>query len=82
MSAFGLNFCHGLGLGLHERPLVAGELLQGSYELGPGWCSRSRRSVHEGRRPRRGSRRKWFDAAGAKIITLFPARTLPIANKY
>ena len=23
MSAFGLNFCHGLGLGLHERPLVS-----------------------------------------------------------
>jgi Xaa-Pro dipeptidase len=23
MSAFGLNFCHGLGLGLHERPLIS-----------------------------------------------------------
>ncbi len=23
MDAFGLNFCHGLGLGLHERPLVS-----------------------------------------------------------
>src|SRR5947207_2648172 len=23
MEAFGLNFCHGLGLGLHERPLVS-----------------------------------------------------------
>jgi len=22
MAAFGLNFCHGLGLGLHERPLI------------------------------------------------------------
>ncbi len=24
MDAFGLNFCHGLGLGLHERPLICG----------------------------------------------------------
>src|SRR6516164_373480 len=23
MAAFGLNFCHGLGLGLHERPLIS-----------------------------------------------------------
>jgi hypothetical protein len=23
MAAFGLNFCHGLGLGLHERPISA-----------------------------------------------------------
>ena len=23
MEAFGLNFCHGLGLGLHERPLIS-----------------------------------------------------------
>jgi len=23
MDAFGLNFCHGLGLGLHERPLIS-----------------------------------------------------------
>src|SRR5206468_10432116 len=22
MAAFGLNFCHGLGLGLHERPIL------------------------------------------------------------
>ena len=23
IDAFGLNFCHGLGLGLHERPLIS-----------------------------------------------------------
>src|SRR5260370_4148263 len=23
MEAFGLNFCHGLGLGLHERPIIS-----------------------------------------------------------
>src|SRR5438132_7979843 len=23
MAAFGLNFCHGLGLGLHERPIIS-----------------------------------------------------------
>src|SRR5262249_59194616 len=23
MAAFGLNFCHGIGLGLHERPIIS-----------------------------------------------------------
>ena len=23
MGAFGLNFCHGIGLGLHERPIIS-----------------------------------------------------------
>jgi Xaa-Pro dipeptidase len=23
MAAFGLNFCHGIGFGLHERPIIS-----------------------------------------------------------
>ena len=37
MSAFGLNFCHGLGLGLHERPLISRlNSFKDPYELKAG----------------------------------------------
>ena len=37
MSAFGLNFCHGLGLGLHERPIISRlTSLQDPMELAAG----------------------------------------------
>src|SRR3990172_1484535 len=36
-EAFGLNFCHGLGLGLHERPLISRvNSFKESIELSPG----------------------------------------------
>src|SRR3974390_746567 len=37
MAAFGLNFCHGLGLGLHERPIISRlSSLQDPMELKEG----------------------------------------------
>ena len=37
MAAFGLNFCHGLGLGLHERPLISRlNSFKDPYELKAG----------------------------------------------
>ena len=39
MEAFGLNFCHGLGLGLHERPLVSRlNSLKSRSSSKPAWC--------------------------------------------
>jgi Xaa-Pro dipeptidase len=49
MAAFGLNFCHGLGLGLHERPLISTRTNSRRE-----WCSRSRPSAP----PRMGCRRR------------------------
>ena len=87
MDAFGLNFCHGLGLGLHERPrgqsrlnsfnepieLKVGHGVRGG-DLLPG----DRRHV---RRAHRGGSR-CSRRPGQQIISLYPAQELPIANPY
>ena len=85
MSAFGLNFCHGLGLGLHERPLISRlNSLKDPYELKAGmvfavetFCPAS-----DGVSAARIEEEVVLTPDGAKIITLFPAQELPIANKY
>ena len=85
MSAFGLNFCHGLGLGLHERPLISRlNSLKDPYELKAGmvfavetFCPAS-----DGVSAARIEEEVVLTPQGAKIITLFPAQELPIANKY
>ena len=61
MEAFGLNFCHGLGLGLHERPLVSRlNSLKEPIELKVGHGVRRRNLLSRERRHtrRRGSRRR------------------------
>ena len=85
MSAFGLNYCHGLGLGLHERPLISRvNSLKDPYELQAGmvfavetFCPAS-----DGISAARIEEEVVLTPNGAKIITLFPAQELPIANKY
>lgn len=85
MEAFGLNFCHGLGLGLHERPLISRvNSLKDPYELKAGmvfavetFCPAS-----DGVSAARIEEEVVLTPDGAKIITLFPAQELPIANKY
>jgi Xaa-Pro dipeptidase len=85
MAAFGLNFCHGLGLGLHERPLISRlNSFRDPYELKTGmvfavetFCPAS-----DGISAARIEEEVVLTPTGAKIITLFPAQELPIANKY
>ncbi len=85
MEAFGLNFCHGLGLGLHERPLISRlNSLKDPYELKAGmvfavetFCPAS-----DGVSAARIEEEVVLTPNGAKVITLFPAQELPIANKY
>jgi len=85
MAAFGLNFCHGLGLGLHERPLISRlNSFKDPYELKAGmvfavetFCPAS-----DGVSAARIEEEVVLTPDGAKIITLFPALELPIANKY
>ncbi len=85
MSAFGLNFCHGLGLGLHERPLISrlNSFIE-PYELKAGmvfavetFCPAS-----DGYGAARIEEMVVLTPDGAKIISLYPADELPIANPY
>jgi len=85
MEAFGLNFCHGLGLGLHERPLISRlNSLKEPIELKVGmvfavetYCPAS-----DGISAARIEEEVILTPAGPKIISLYPAEELPIANPY
>src|SRR4030095_13470917 len=85
MAAFGLNFCHGLGLGLHERPLLSRlNSFAEPYELKAGmvfavetFCPAS-----DGMSAARIEEMVVLTPDGAKIISLYPAKELPVANKY
>jgi Xaa-Pro dipeptidase len=85
MDAFGLNFCHGLGLGLHERPLISRltslrepiELKAGMVFAVETYCPAS-----DGISAARIEEEVILTPKGAKIISLFPAEELPIANPY
>ena len=61
MAAFGLQFGHGLGLGLHERPIITrlNSLRATRSSCGRGWSSRWRPTARRPTgSPRRGSRRR------------------------
>ncbi len=85
MDAFGLNFCHGLGLGLHERPLISRlNSLREPIELKAGmvfavetYCPAS-----DGISAARIEEEVILTPKGAQIISLYPAEELPIANPY
>src|SRR2546429_6203843 len=85
MAAFGLNFCHGLGLGLHERPIISRlnsfddpmELQAGMAFAVETYCPAS-----DGVSAARIEEEVIVTPTGAQIITLFPAEELPIANAY
>jgi len=85
MDAFGLNFCHGLGLGLHERPLISRlnsfrepiELKAGMVFAVETYCPAS-----DGISAARIEEEVILTDKGAKVISLYPAEELPIANPY
>ena len=85
MSAFGLQFAHGLGLALHERPIISRlnsfddpmELQAGMMFAVETYCPAS-----DGVSAARIEEEVIVTPKGAQIITLFPAHELPIANRY
>jgi len=85
MAAFGLNFCHGLGLGLHERPLVSrlNSFIE-PYELKAGmvFAVETFCPAKDGVSAARIEEEVVLTPEGAKIISLFPAQELPVANEY
>ena len=85
MEAFGLNFCHGLGLGLHERPLISRvNSFKDPYDLKAGmvFAVETFCPATDGVSAARIEEEVVLTPQGAKVITLFPAQELPIANKY
>src|SRR5258708_29440764 len=85
MDAFGLNFCHGLGLGLHERPVVSRlnsfkepiELKVGMVFAVETYCP-----AKDGVSAARIEEEVILTPTGPQIISLYPAQELPIANPY
>ncbi len=85
LEAFGLQFCHGLGLGLHERPIISRlnslshpmEIKVGMVFAVETYCPAS-----DGVSAARIEEEVVVTESGPKIITLFPAEELFIANKY
>src|SRR5213075_1329535 len=85
MAAFGLNFCHGLGLGLHERPLISrlNSFIE-PYELKAGmvFAVETFCPATDGVSAARIEEMVVLAPDGAKIISLYPAKELPVANRY
>ena len=85
MEAFGLNFCHGLGLGLHERPIISRltSLMEPmELKLGMVFAVETYCPATDGFSAARIEEEIVVTPNGAQIITLFPAEELPIANRY
>jgi Xaa-Pro dipeptidase len=85
MAAFGLNFCHGLGLGLHERPLISrlNSFIE-PYELKAGmvFAVETFCPAKDGVSAARIEEEVVLTPDGAKVISLYPAQELPVANAY
>ena len=85
MAAFGLQFGHGLGLGLHERPIISRlNSLANPVEIKPGmvfaletYCPAS-----DGFSAARIEEEVVVTADGVQVLTRFPAQDLFVANPY
>ena len=85
MSAFGLQFAHGLGLALHERPIISRvismehptEIKEGMVFAIETYCPAT-----DGYSGARIEEEVVVTDKGCRVISLFPAEELPIAAKY
>jgi Xaa-Pro aminopeptidase len=85
MDAFGLQFGHGLGLGLHERPIISRlnsmtepiELAVGMVFALETYCP-----ADDGFSAARLEEEIVVTADGPRVLTLFPAQDLIVANPY
>jgi Xaa-Pro dipeptidase len=85
LAAFGLQFGHGLGLGLHERPIISRlNSLENPIEIRPGmvfaletYCPAS-----DGFSAARIEEEIVVTENGNHILTKFPAQELFVANEY
>jgi Xaa-Pro dipeptidase len=85
MAAFGLQFGHGLGLGLHERPIISRlnsldhpiELREGMVFALETYCPAT-----DGQSAARIEEEVVVTSRGCSLLTLFPAEELFVTNKY
>ncbi len=85
MAAFGLQFGHGLGLGLHERPIISRlnsldhpiELREGMVFALETYCPAT-----DGQSAARIEEEVVVTSDGCSVLTLFPAEELFVTNKY
>ena len=85
MEAFGLQFGHGVGVGLHERPIVSRlNSLDDPVEIKEGmvFALETYAPAADGRSAARIEEEVVCTADGPKIITLFPCEELMVANEY
>jgi Xaa-Pro aminopeptidase len=85
MSAFGLQFGHGLGLALHERPIISRLVsLDRPMEIKTGmvFALETYCPATDGYSAARIEEEVVVTDTGCKVISLFPAEELPIANRY
>ncbi len=85
MAAFGLQFGHGLGLGLHERPVISRlNSLSDPIELQVGmvFALETYCPATDGISAARIEEEIVVTETGPAILTKFPAQELMIANKY
>ncbi len=85
MAAFGLQFGHGLGLGLHERPIISRlNSLNDPIELQVGmvFALETYCPATDGISAARIEEEIVVTEDGPAILTKFPAQELMIANKY
>ena len=85
MQAFGLQFGHGLGLALHERPIISRLVsLENPMEIKTGmvFALETYCPAKDGVSAARIEEEVVVTDKGCKVISLFPAEDLPIANKY
>jgi Xaa-Pro dipeptidase len=85
MEAFALQFGHGLGVALHERPIISRlvsmdapmEIKEGMVFALETYCPAT-----DGYSAARIEEEVVVTDKGCKVITLFPADELPVANPY
>lgn len=85
MAAFGLQFGHGLGLGLHERPIISRlnsldhpvEIQEGMVFALETYCPAT-----DGFSAARIEEEVVVTRTGAEVLTRFPAQDLFVANPY
>jgi Xaa-Pro aminopeptidase len=85
MAAFGLQFGHGLGLALHERPIISRLVsLEAPMEIKTGmvFALETYCPATDGYSAARIEEEVVVTDKGCRVITLFPAEELPIANEY
>jgi Xaa-Pro aminopeptidase len=85
MEAFGLEFGHGLGLGLHERRIISRlNSMEDPMAIKAGmvFALETYCPATDGISAARIEEEIVVTGTGCEVIKLYPAETLPIANQY